>query len=120
MAKELYICRACGWGFETPSVDRCFFAHAFGTARDTAVVCPRCGSGDFTMADPCGNPGCPGLRFAPEPLCPDCRMALRRRLLGFLAELSPAELEQADSWLEGTCPTALLRGEGRRGTNETV
>ena len=120
MARELYVCRGCGRGFERPAMDHCLFPHAFGWGRDSAAVCPHCGSGDFTVAADCGNPGCAGLRFAQEPLCPGCRLTLRRRLCGFLTALSPAELEQTDRWLEGTCPTALLGELGGGGAHETL
>lgn len=119
MARAHYICRACGWGFDAPARDRGFFAHAFGVAPDTADVCPHCGSGDFAVARLCGNPGCHGLRSAADMLCPDCRRALRRRLAEVLTGLSPAELEQAECWLEGSCLAALL-GERGEALDETV
>ena len=114
MAREHYICLACGRDFDLPARDRSYFAHAFGVAGDVADVCPHCGSGDFSAAEPCGGPGCDRLRAVGEVLCPACRRALRRRMLAFFAGLSPVELEQTERWLEGSCPTALLQeGEAR-------
>lgn len=103
-----YICSACGHSFARPVRDRRAFAHAFGTAWDTAAVCPRCGRGDFVPAYPCGNPDCPGWRTGAERLCRDCRRALRRALAAAVAPWSTAELEQVEIWLEGSCLTALL------------
>ena len=120
IARVLYICRACGHGFDVPARDSCFFAHAFGVAADAADVCPQCGSGDFAAARPCGNPGCHGLRSAADMLCPACRGALRRRLSAVLLGLSPAELEQAECWLEGSCLMALLGKRGGEDVDETI
>ena len=119
MARALYLCRTCGYGFDAPARDRGFFAHAFGVAPDVADVCPRCGRGDFAAARPCGNPGCHGLRSAADMLCPDCRRGLRRRLTALLTGFSPAELEQAEYWLEGSSLAALLRERGED-LDETV
>lgn len=94
---EKYICLTCHSKFNEP-ICRVDDSQEYG--RTATRYCPYCGEGDyFVEADDC--PKCGETKYADDRLCTNCRTRLRAKFRRFRDNLTPAEEEVLDDWLDG-------------------
>lgn len=98
----MWICKECKSIFSHAGTVRNGFTHAFGTARWDEFICPTCGSDDVSRAIPCANPrDGVGAMLDGDIVCRRCRNELLERFQSFLDELTDAEINQLEDWLDG-------------------
>ena len=98
---SVYCCEICNGIFDEPYHGTERIDCGSGIYKKEAFdCCPICGEeGHFYAADRC--PVCAGLKREDTPLCPACREALKERFGQLVEDLTAAEREVLDDWLDG-------------------
>lgn len=93
-----YICPTCRSTFREPGVYVDDGLTEYG--KVAILYCPYCGEeGELIEADDC--PMCGATKDELEMLCTNCRTRLRAKFRRFRDNLTPAEEEVLDDWLDG-------------------
>lgn len=95
----MYLCDVCNTPFDRPVSHVENMAYDGGTIAYEEQMCPVCGSIYFSEVVSC--PDCGNWMRKSDILCKSCRSDLLSRFTAFADQLTAAEEQQIDEWMDG-------------------